>query len=310
MNRPIFLKFILLFLIPLSITGQEITFSDVLGSYTGDNAKGYTQPLTDAIAASMNSGMNHHVKSKFLGFEMYIDLIGTYAFIPSSSRTFMAVPEGDFEPKTPVEVPTIAGKSENVVSQDENTGAGFIFPGGYNISRIPLAYPQITIGSVYGTQFIARYFKVNIKDVGDIKYSNFGINHNLSHWLPESIPVDISLAAHFHNYAATDTLTGKGYIIMAKTSYDWKLLNFYGGLAYESSSTKYDYVNVEGGVSDMVSFEAEASNKVRFTVGTLINLGPMKLFVDYSIAKQSVLSFGLGFAINENRSDNSSIKEE
>lgn len=291
----------LILLFPLSVYSQEITFSDFLGSYTGDNARGYTQPLTDALAASMNSGLNHRIKAKRLGFEMYIDFIGTFAFIPSSSRSFTAIPEGDFEPKTPTEVPTIVGDAENVILINEDNGTGYVFPAGYNVGSIPLVYPQLTIGSVFGTQFVFRYFYSNITDVGTLKYSNYGLNHNIKHWIPGKLPVDLAVGFHYHNYTATDSLKGKGFIITAKTSYDISIFTFYGGLAYESSSAKYEYINTEGGVSDPVSFESNASNNIRFTVGFLMHAGPFNLFADYSIAKQSVLSFGFGFAINEGR---------
>ena len=72
----------LILLFPLSVYSQEFTFGDVFGSYTGDNARGYTQPITDALAASMNSGLNHRIKAKRLGFEMYIDFIGTFTVKP------------------------------------------------------------------------------------------------------------------------------------------------------------------------------------------------------------------------------------
>lgn len=280
----------------LSSLAQDVNYSDFFGSYTGANAIGYNQPLADLLGATMNSGTFHRVKAKKLGFELYIDLIGTMAFVPEDSKTFTAIPEGDVEPKTPTTVPTIVGDATPVEYIGDN-GMGYVFPGGYSLSYIPLVYPQITIGSVFGTQFTFRYFYTDIEDYGKLNFANYGINHDFGQWFND-LPVDLSLSFNYHSYGVIDSLSGDGYTISLKSNYDWKILSFYGALSYENSNTQIKYIS-EPGNPQSVSLDLNGTNVVRFTIGTMVNFGPLKLFVDYSLAKQSVLAFGLGFGINE-----------
>lgn len=285
-------------LIPLLMHAQDIEYSDFFGSYTGENAEGYCQPLADMLGASFNSGNFHHVKAKKLGFELYIDLIGTMAFVPEKNQTFTATPEGDFTPKTPRDVPTIVGEA-NITRVTGDHGLGYVYPGGYNISYWPLIYPQLTIGSVYGTQFVFRFFKSNIKDYGDVGYAIYGINHAVGEWIP-ALPLDLSVGFHYHTYGVIDSLSGEGFILMAKANYDWKWFSFYGGLAFESTNTNIKYRPGETFI-EPISLDLKGNNSIRIAVGTMINLGPYKIFADYSLASQSVLTVGMGFAINEKR---------
>ena len=231
-----------------------------------------------------------------LGFEMYIDIIGTMAFVPQKSRTFTAIPEGDVIPKTPTSVPTIVGAAEPV-EFNGNNGMGYVFPGGYSLSYLPFVYPQITIGSLYGTQFVFRYFRTNIEDYGTLDFANYGINHDFGQWIPE-IPLDLAVGFNYHTYGVIDSLSGDGFIISLKGNYDWKLFSFYGGLSYEASNTQIKYYSDPENL-EMVSLDLNGVNTVRFTLGTMVNLGAFKLFVDYSLANQSVLTVGLGIGINE-----------
>ncbi len=64
-------------------------------------------------------------------------------------------------------------------------------------AMIPLAAPQFSIGTVFGTQATFRYLpEVEIdKEIGKFKYFGFGIQHNPGIWFPNPLPID--LAASF-----------------------------------------------------------------------------------------------------------------
>ncbi|MGM0532759.1 MAG: DUF6588 family protein [Bacteroidota bacterium] len=43
----------------------------------------------------------------------------------------------------------------------------------------------------------------------------------------------------------------------------------------------------------------QGNNKIRGTLGVTLNLGPLKLNGDYSMATQSIFTVGLGLGFNE-----------
>ena len=46
-------------------------------------------------------------------------------------------------------------------------------------------------------------------------------------------------------------------------------------------------------------FDADGRNSLRLTAGARVNLGPVRLNVDYSLARQSVITAGFGFGFGD-----------
>ena len=65
------------------------------------------------------------------------------------------------------------------------------------LPALPLAAPQLTIGTLYGTMVSIRYLpSIKIDDkLGEFKYFGFGIQHNFSMWLPFPMPLEVSAAS-------------------------------------------------------------------------------------------------------------------
>lgn len=62
------------------------------------------------------------------------------------------------------------------------------------LSLLPLGAPQLTIGTVVGTQLTFRYLpSLNASGVGKFSYFGFGIAHNPGVWFPTPLPVDFSV---------------------------------------------------------------------------------------------------------------------
>ena len=151
----------LMTLFSLSTISQDI--DSYISKYTRENGMGYLQPLADASGADFNSGLFHGAGIRKMGFQFYIGLVAPVALIPEKRKTFTALPEGFFEPKNPVDAPTVFGASENLVVNGEG-GTQYLFPGGLNMKIFPLAMPQLTIGSIYGTDLTVYYITSSTDD--------------------------------------------------------------------------------------------------------------------------------------------------
>lgn len=192
--------------------------------------------------------------------------------------------------------------------QETNLGVGGLL----DAPVIPLAAPQLTVGTIMGTQATFRYLPtVKLSDdVGKVKYFGFGLQHNPGVWLPQPIPVDLALAFYTQNlkqgklFEATATAFG----ITASKQFGFRFLNItpYGGFLIESSEMKfkYDYSYTvpdgSGGITTetaVIAFTEKGKNKNRITLGTNIRFLMVNINGDYSFAKNPAYSVGVNFAL-------------
>lgn len=174
-------------------------------------------------------------------------------------------------------------------------------------ATIPLAAPQISIGTIYGTQATFRYLpEIEISpELGKFKYFGFGIQHNLGMWLP--IPV-VDVAASFFtqklNVGTIMEAKTTSFGLNASKQFGFAFLNLtpYAGFMIESSNMNftYDYTYTVGAtnqvVTDRISFELEGENKTRLTIGLSIRLLVININADYNIGKQNSATAGVFFA--------------
>lgn len=277
-------------------SGMAQDIEDLVAKYTGDNGKGYMQPLANAFGASMNSGLFHTAHLEKMKFQMYLGLQVTAAFIPEKFTTFNATTEGSFTPEQTAEAPTVFGSTESV----EVTGDGgtvYVFPGGLNVSMVPFAVPQLTLGSVFGTDATFRYFGYSINDeIGNLQLFSWGIRHSISQYIP-LMPLDLAVGFYNQSFRLGDLVESHSWCLNAQASKSILIFTFYGGLGYENSKMNITYTSEE--TDEDIDLDLQGSNKVRFNAGVTFNFGPVKLNVDYSLASQSVLTAGLGVGINE-----------
>jgi hypothetical protein len=289
---------ILCFLIIVPALPQDI--DDYISRYSETNGKGYIQPVADVFGASFNSGLFHSAKLKKMGFQMYLGIVATAAFIPEKSRTFTATTEGSFEPVQTAEVPTIVGSPEPV-EVTGNAGTTYAFPGGINATFLPFAVPQFSIGSVFGTDATIRYFAYPLgDDVGDLSLFSWGLRHSISQYI-KVLPLELAAGFYSQKFTVGDYMDATAWIANIQASKKISLFTFYGGLGYEKSTLKlrYEEDGDEGEEGVSINYDLDGGNTIRFTAGITFNFGPVKLNVDYNLAKQSVLSAGLGIGIGE-----------
>ncbi len=171
---------------------------------------------------------------------------------------------------------------------------------------IPLAAPQASIGTIYGTQFTFRYLPdVEIsKEIGKFKYFGFGIQHNLGMWLPIPV-VDISASFFTQNLKVGTIFESKAtaFGLNASKQLGFAFLNVtpYAGFMLESSTMNVTYnfeVDKGNGVKETipVAFELNGENKSRITLGLGIRLLVVNINVDYNLGKQNSATAGVFFA--------------
>lgn len=271
-------------------------FEDFIRKYTDANGKLYMQPLADAFGANLNSGLYHNARIEISGFQFYLGLTAMMAYIPENNKTFEGTTQGFFSPEQTAVVPTIFGNSEIVEVAGED-GTTYTFPGGLNIDQLPLAAPTLSIGSLYGTNATFRFLVADIgEDFGKINLFGWGLRHNINQYFV-NLPINLAAGFYMQSFSVGDFVDAKAWLLNLQGSYNWSLLTFYGGIGIENSGLDVSYVYEEDDTE--IAFDMEGANKIRGTLGLTVNLGPVKLHTDYTLASQSLLTMGLGIGIND-----------
>lgn len=277
----------------IPVLSQNI--EDFVSRYSKANGSGYLQPLADVFGANFNTGLFHSAHIKKMGFQIYLGVVTSTSFIPDKRKTFTATTEGNFAPVKTAVVPTVLGPAK-AVNVSGNNGTVYVFPGGLDVSMLPLAVPQLTVGSVFGTDVTVRYFGYNInKDIGHLTVFSWGLRHSISQYV-KVLPLDLAVGFYKQQFSVGDLIKCNAWYVSAQASKRVMLFTFYGGLGYENSKMDIHYTQND---NTKIDFSLTGSNKLRFTAGVTFNLGPVKLNVDYNLASQSVLCAGLGIGIGE-----------
>lgn len=176
-------------------------------------------------------------------------------------------------------------------------------------AMIPLGAPQLSIGTIYGTQATFRYLpEVELSpEIGKFKYFGFGIQHNLGMWLP--IPVVDVAASFFTQKLNIGTLmeaktTSFGLNVSKQFGFAFLNVTPYAGFMLESSTMTFGYdfptyqdpSNPANDKFEHISFELEGQNKSRLTLGLSFRLLIVNINADYNIGKQNSATAGVFFA--------------
>ena len=184
--------------------------------------------------------------------------------------------------------------------------------GDFTSYPLPLIAPQVTLGTVYGTNVTLRWLPtMPLGDVGNFSFFGFGIQHNPAVWFNTSLPVDFCVG-YFHQDLTFGSLfdaSTNAYGIDVSKQLGWRLLNItpYAGFQLESSTMSFHYdfkasqKDVTTGVvtkTDIpVKFDLEGDNSTRLTVGISVHVLILNINADYNLAKYNSLSAGIMFGI-------------
>jgi len=172
-----------------------------------------------------------------------------------------------------------------------------------NYTVIPLISPQVTIGTILGTQFTIRYFKANIKNVGKFDYFGWGVQHNPAVFLPK-MPFDFALSFCTQRLKQ-DNVDSKAYAygLTASKQIGKGFLNItpYGAFLKEHSESTITYsYNLPQGSSVIplaIRFKEKGENSYKLTMGFSVRLLLINLNADYNIAKFNSYSAGITFGM-------------
>jgi hypothetical protein len=191
-----------------------------------------------------------------------------------------------------------------VPSQLVNTGVtGFAD----NLEVLPLIAPQLTVGTVMGTDLTIRFFPATLisKDVGSLSYFGFGLTHNAGVWFKKAPPVDVSLGFYTQFLKIGDAfkVNATTFGIFGSKKLGKGLFNFtpYAGLSYEFSKIEMKYnftltnTPVQGETTLIpVNISLNGANTIRFMLGTSFRLLFFSVNADYTFASYNAFSIGAG----------------
>lgn len=280
------LTFGLLGVLAAPAAAQDI--EDVIGRYSGANADGYLQPLADVLSAALGSGWARSADIR-PGFHLKLSAIGAGAPVSDDARTFRATTE-DFNPQQTVDAPTIFGAAQTV-SVSGAGGTTFVFPGGLDTDYMGTLIPQITIGTVAGTEAMVRWFSVEIdEEFGSVSQLGLGLRHDVDQYFNE-LPVQLALGGYWQEFELGDAVKATATTVMLHGSWAANVLTLFGGLGYETASVDFSWT--PEGATTGIDVALDGANSIRGTIGAGVNVWLLGIFADYTVASQSAFTVGV-----------------
>ncbi len=269
---------------------------EYVSAYSGENASGYIQPLTDLIFQDLHTGL---YRKAAIGDEIYFEIGVTLStsFPTQSDKTFLATTPEIFEPEMTEIVPTITGNIESVIVDGEN-GTSYIFPGGLDMEYLPLAFPHAIIGGIWGTELSFRYFAADLgEDLGNLDFIGLGVRHEVSRYFPE-LPVSVSVGFFGQSLNLKDVLESSNYHLSLQVGQTQKMLGYYLSLGYVGGEMEVTYPDDTEGAPSEVNIQLSPSNPLQAELGANLQVSIFQLHVAGQLIPPISVSTGLGFRFN------------
>lgn len=245
----------------------------------------FSDAQADLLTASIpDATARNEVKQILLSQEFYVTFLGPTVTGSKKEKLKMVYDQQTFQtsqgpvtiPQTTFELPVTGVLSD------------------YSI--VPLATPQLRVGTLIGTMFSFRYIpKIEINPkVGRFQYVGFGIMHNPDIWFGGKLPFDVGIGFFTQTFSlSTDLITA------TSTSYDFRISKTFGKTGLNMTpyaaflieqaefDIKYPYTVKVNNVkqTQTVSFSLESENTYRLTLGMGFRILAFNFYVDYNIAK-------------------------
>lgn len=179
------------------------------------------------------------------------------------------------------------------------------------MSMLVLAAPQLTIGTIAGSQLTFRYLPSrDVRDVGRVEYVGWGVQHNPGIWFGERNPLPIDLSASYFTQTfkigTIETARSSAYGIMASKRFGGNLLSMtpYAGYFRESSSMEFSYMyDMQNPIPSRppipvhVAFTIEGEQQSRAIVGLSARFLILNFNADYSLGKYNSIAIGVMVAL-------------
>jgi hypothetical protein len=169
---------------------------------------------------------------------------------------------------------------------------------------LPLAAPQLSIGTVMGTNVTLRWLPTVklTSEIGEMSYFGFGVQHNPGVWFGEDfMPIDLSLGFFTQTFKVGSLFeaSSQAFGLNASKTLGFRMLNVtpYAGFMLEKAGMDFSYereIETEDGPRNVdVKFSLESENKWRGTLGLSLRLLIFNLNGDYNFGKYPSMSVGL-----------------
>jgi hypothetical protein len=281
------------------VAQSQTDLDNALKQFTGEAVKGYIQPMADFFGANLGAGYYHTAEIATAGFHISIDIIGMGSLVKDENKTYTAKAPAGFNPAT-FQTATIFGdKGTGKEVTDQRTGLKYKGSDAIvNTSIFPFAGPQITIGSVAGTEAIIRFLPLPTKSLTndalpDATLFGGGLRHNISQYLPGA-PLDIAVGVFYTRLSLGDIIDLKTISAGAQASKSFSVLTLYGGLAWEKSTMSLEYTSSDPTAPPAVSIDLDGANSFRATVGMQLSLAILRIFVDANAGSVTNFAGGIG----------------
>ena len=292
-----------------SVTDENFRFSlnqaDLLTSFI------FSDPIFAGLPADVQSAIQQDIINQITGQDFTIGISGATIVGLETDTIKIDFSEATFDVD-------VAGYTGQVTVPTQQLDLGF---GGLSfladMSSVPLAAPQLGVGTVLGTRATIRYIPtIDLstipgaslfldEDFGKISYFGFGLQHNPGVFLPIPIPVDVAVAFY------TQTLKiGEDFIKVKTTA--WGLnaskrlgigpinITPYAGFMFEKSTINIKYtLGIEDfvGLPPEIELEFKGENKSRLTLGLSLKLLLFNINADYNIGKYNSFTVGFMFSM-------------
>lgn len=287
-----------LLLVVLGSTPAAAQLEENLSAYPPETVDGYLKPLQQSVGVALNANWFTTSSIPSNRLSLNFDLKAVSVFYGDSDRTFTARTGGDFDPPQEAEAPTVVGSTE-AVRVPGNGGTEFVFPGGFDLSSLSLAVPQLTLGNIYGTQAAVRWiaFDTGDEDLGDISLFGVGVRHQVSRYFDPGFPIDLAASFYFQSFdlGGDDLFAADTWSLGVEGSY--LLLPFlqpYAAFSYLNTSTTVHYTDESGSSPEAVTVDMETASTVRLEAGAALFLGPVHLNLAGNFSDQIGVTAGLG----------------
>ncbi len=269
---------------------------DAIRQMSEGNVTGYLQPFLNGLGTNMNSGFAGSAKIDDR-LTIRVDAIAMSSLIGDSDQNFDALPPAPY-PQQSVNTATIFGDQGALVQGQEGTSYKFQ-NGQLNLNYLPLAAPQITIGNIYHTQLIFRFFTLSAdSDVPDIDMIGLGLRHGINQYFNE-LPIDLAAGIFYQNLKVGEIVNTTMIAVNGMASKEYRALTIYGGAQYEHSSMnlQYQFSSAAAEDSSEINIDFTSDNFAKAFFGLNLNLQFVHLRTDINIGKVIAASASIGFGI-------------
>jgi hypothetical protein len=279
---------------------SQSQFEVTIRQFPAEELIGYIQPLGDMFGANLNAGMFHSAAIPEDGFHFRIDVIAMASLVQDKDRMYEAgLPSGFVPQGGSTRTATIFG-GRGTTFRDVNSGLEYKGTDGLlNMNYFPLFVPQITIGTILGTQASVRYIStpsLSSNKLPPTRLFGAGIRHSISRYITDS-PIDMSIGGFYSVFSVGDILEFTGTTVNLQLSKSFSLLTLYSGTAWEHSDMQahYSYRATENAAPTPVNVALTGGNTFRVTTGLMIDLQAIRLFADANFGTVQHFSGGIGF---------------